>query len=107
MDAPISVQWIVLYCPLTDWLSGSVVYAQIYELRVVSSNRGSTMLWRFFAISPLVELLIQQNGSIVIAIVIGGGGGGGGGLYPPLQSRMTSAVTDRGPAGPGFGGGMM
>ena len=76
-DAPISVQWIVVYCPLRDWLSGAVVYAQVYELRVVGSNRGSTMLWRFFAISPLAKLLVQPNGSIVIAIVIGGGEGGG------------------------------
>ena len=75
-DAPISVQWIVLYCPPADWLSGSVVYAQMYELRVVGSYPSSTMLWRFFAISPLVKLLVQPNGSIAIAIVIGGGGGG-------------------------------
>ena len=35
--------------------------------------QGSTPLWRFFAISPLVNLLVQPNGSIIIAIVIGGG----------------------------------
>ena len=80
------MKWIVLYCPLTDWLSGSVVCAQIYELRVVGSNRDSTMVWRFFAISPLVKLLVHPNGSMVIALVIGGGGGGWGGDPPPTIS---------------------
>ena len=67
----------------------SWVYAQMYELRVVSSNLGSTMLWRFFAISPLVKMLVRPNGSIVIAIVIGTVGAGGDPpppLYPPLPS---------------------
>ena len=72
-DAPTPVQCIVLYCP--DGLSGSVVYAQVYGLSVVRSNPGSTMMWRFFAISRLVKLLVQPNRTIVTAIVIGGGWG--------------------------------
>ena len=90
-----------LYFPLTDWLIGSVVYAQIYELRVVGSNRGITMLWRFFAISPLVKLLVLPNRSIVITIVTGGGGGGSPPPPPTIchmwGSREMSMQTPRRP----------
>ena len=53
------------------------------------------MLWRLFASSPLVKLLVQPNRSIVIAIVIGGWreGGAGGGPPPPHYIHSCQKVS--------------
>ena len=83
------MQCIVLCSGMADWLSSAVVYAWAHELSVLGSNPpvAPVLAPFFFAISPLVKLLVklpvQPNGSIAIAIVIGGGGGLGRPPPPP------------------------
>ena len=77
-DAPTPVQCIVLcsfVLRLAQWLSGICI--GLWTERPWFTSRAALCCGAFFAISPLVKLLVQPNGSIVIVIVIVIAGGAG------------------------------